>query len=259
MRSTFFLTSLFWVTSLACDKHGHHHHHHDDTHQEQQRRNLRPGPASIFEYNDTSGEKVTLAGKEFKDLDEFQHSGGICGSPDPSAGEEDEYQRDIASYLDRRRGRALASETITIPVYFHVIRESGSGELPNANRKINDSVMVLNNSFRDSNFQFTKAGTTTTFNTNWYRASMESSNDQAMRSSLRQTAPGYAYTETLNVYMKSGAGNLGWANFPQSSTFPKDGVVIDDETVPGGNFSPYNEGDTLVHEVSLPWYDLNLT
>ena len=60
-------------------------------------------------------------------------------------------------------------------------------------------------------------------------------------------------SETLNVYSANiGAGLLGWAYFPQSynggAGATRDGVVILDESMPGGTATPYNGGDTL-HEV----------
>ena len=46
-------------------------------------------------------------------------------------------------------------------------------------------------------------------------------------------------------------GTLGYAYYPNSfpETDNRHGVVILDESCPGGSASPYNLGDTLVHEL----------
>ena len=61
-----------------------------------------------------------------------------------------------------------------------------------------------------------------------------------------------AAPSTLNIYSANiGAGLLGWATFPQNyhDQQTKDGVVILDESMPGGNLEIYSEGDTGTHEV----------
>ena len=56
--------------------------------------------------------------------------------------------------------------------------------------------------------------------------------------------------ETLNVWTADiGDGLLGWATFPAKKFSTNDGVVILDESMPGGTAKPYDGGDTLTHEV----------
>jgi hypothetical protein len=58
---------------------------------------------------------------------------------------------------------------------------------------------------------------------------------------------------TLNVYAADiGGGLLGWAYFPKGYNNGRDfidGVVILDESMPGGTAGKYAFGDTLTHEV----------
>ena len=68
-----------------------------------------------------------------------------------------------------------------------------------------------------------------------------------MKTTLRQ-----GDASTLNIYSVNYDGSyLGWAMLPQwYAGWPHlDGVVIVEETVPGGTLWSYNEGIVLVHEV----------
>ncbi len=60
-------------------------------------------------------------------------------------------------------------------------------------------------------------------------------------------------SETLNIYAADiGGGLLGWAYFPKGYNNGRDyidGVVLLDESMPGGTAGKYALGDTLTHEV----------
>ena len=137
----------------------------------------------------------------------------------------------------------------TIPVYFHVIRDTdGAGDI--SDQTINAQIAVLNDAFdfgAGESWTFTVAATTRTNNGTWYRATPGSTAEAQMKSALRQGS-----ADDLNIYTGINSGGLlGWATFPSSySGNPRnDGVVIENGTVPGGDTEPYNEGDTAVHEV----------
>jgi len=172
-----------------------------------------------------------------------------CGTPDPTPEQIAADER-----LDNQRlAPALPPPgSITIPVWFHVIRASTT--LGNVSRtKIDAQIAVLNAAYSgqtggaDTAFRFTLAGVTRTTNTNWYNNCDASSFESQMKSALR-----HGGSETLNLYScNPGSGLLGWATFPSwyADDPTMDGVVILDQSVPGGNAEPYNEGDSATHEV----------
>jgi len=152
----------------------------------------------------------------------------------------------------------LAPGSVTVDTVFHVLsdhaltrRESGRWE-----RLIEAQMEVLNDSFSgltasdagDTPFRFDLTKTTYTVNAEWYTVT-PGRTELAMKSALHE-----GDSETLNIYSANiGDGLLGWAYFPQSYNggigATRDGVVILDESMPGGRAKPYNGGDTLTHEV----------
>jgi hypothetical protein len=152
-------------------------------------------------------------------------------------------------------GRRVA--TITVNVYFHVVNQgSGIANGDVSDAMINGQIDLLNAAFSgltggaDTGFRFTLAGTTRTTDASWYDGLVPgSSKELAMKSALRQGT-----YQDLNVYTANlGDGLLGWAYFPasnpSSTLFKLDGIVVLDDSLPGGDATNYNEGDTAVHEV----------
>lgn len=147
---------------------------------------------------------------------------------------------------------------IPVEVYFHVIHDGSSGYLDEDD--IAASIAVLNQAYAGStsnnevvntNFIFNLANAdkpiSYTENASWYSGCDSYSIEASMKSSLRR-----GDATSLNIYScNPGGGLLGWATFPSSylNNPTDDGVVILDASIPGGTAAPYNEGDTLTHEV----------
>jgi hypothetical protein len=132
-----------------------------------------------------------------------------------------------------------------IDVYFHVIHNGAEGYLSSSD--INSQMTILNAAFADTGWLFDLVGTTYTNNAVWFGMGYGSSVEAAAKSTLREGS-----AADLNIYTANpGGGVLGWATFPwdYSGNPSRDGVVVLYSTLPGGAAAPYNEGDTLTHEV----------
>lgn len=135
--------------------------------------------------------------------------------------------------------------TIEIKVYFHIIASGSEGA--DAMNMVNAQMAVLVDAFAGTPYWFNLIAITESDNPDWYAAGPGTPAETSMKRSLRQGG-----ADALNIYSSSpGGGYLGWATLPTSymNNPDNDGVVILNESMPGGNASPYNEGDTLVHEV----------
>ena len=141
---------------------------------------------------------------------------------------------------------SVVAQAVSIPVYFHVIRDS-SGLGGVTTTQINEQITILNNAFASAGFSFYLAGTDYTNNSTWYTAGPSTTAESQMKNTLRKGT-----ATALNFYTsKPGNGLLGWATFPWSySGAPsKDGVVVLNSSLPGGSSTNYNLGDTGTHEV----------
>jgi hypothetical protein len=153
----------------------------------------------------------------------------------------------------------LPSGSVTVPTVFHMIGadEFTDTEMARWEGLIDAQMDVLNDSFTgatasgaaDTPFRFSLQSIDWVVNPEWYtvvpgKAGVE-------RDMKRSLYSGDA--RTLHVYAANiGGGLLGWAYFPKGYNHGSDildGVVILDESMPGGTAGKYALGDTLVHEV----------
>jgi hypothetical protein len=158
-----------------------------------------------------------------------------------------------------RAGERSGSRAVTIPVWVHVIRKDltvESGNLPGS--RIRAQIAVLNDAFGGrtggaaTGFRFELQGVTRTTNKSWFNLTGYGQ-ERRMKEALKVGGP-----ETLNIYTaKLGANLLGWAYLAQDAdeVGVLDGVVVHYQSLPGGSFSIYSEGDTATHEVGH-WLDL---
>jgi hypothetical protein len=133
-----------------------------------------------------------------------------------------------------------------VNVYFHVITNSSGAGIVSP-EQITSQMNVLNSAFASTSVQFILTATTHTTNNSWYTAGPGSTAEAQMKAALR-----VGTADDLNIYVNGvGGGLLGWATFPSSyaSSPSRDGVVLLNASLPGGNAKPYNLGDTGTHEV----------
>jgi hypothetical protein len=169
-----------------------------------------------------------------------------CGMEELSAEQVAELEARF-EVLKARKAMAgdVQAQAVSIPVYFHVIRDSnGLGGVTTT--QINQQITILNNAFAGAGFSFTLAGVDYTNNSTWYTCAGGGC-ESKMKAALRQGS-----ADDLNFYTNNmGRGLLGWATFPSSyaSSPTMDGVVVLESSLPGGTATNYNQGDTGTHEV----------
>jgi hypothetical protein len=150
---------------------------------------------------------------------------------------------------------------IVVDVRVHVItRADGTGGV--TRKQIDDQIAVLNAAYggRSSRydvgtiFRFATKSVDYTRNDDWYDWSdpdVDPADDQEAKAALHKG--GY---DDLNIYIAGlSDGLLGYAYYPNEATLIQDGVVILNDSLPGGSAAPYNEGDTLTHEAGH-WFGL---
>jgi hypothetical protein len=196
---------------------------------------------------------ITLAERTFASREEFIFSGGRCASRNMTDIERFQVGQMLAELPPE--SPTEVSRLRSVRVFIHILQSSTKQGLV-ADSAISSQMSVLNRAFREVAFTFTLAGVTRTTNDAWCTAGLNTPEERAMKRALRQGS----YSD-LNVYTTAQKDStLGWATLPTNvgTDISFDGVVIDYRSMPGGNFFPYNEGQTLTHETGH-WLGLEHT
>ena len=182
----------------------------------------------------------------------FVKAGRRCATYEPTA---DQLQRIEADFMETLLySPHIATESIASPVSitvnFHVIRSStGSGDVSDS--RLDSQIATLNAAYSGRGFTFVRGTTDRTNNSTWYAMSPGTTaefNAKNYFTGFSSNNPNFV----LNFYTANPSGGLlGWATFPwERAGAPKmDGVVILHSSINGGTATPYNLGDTAVHEV----------
>jgi hypothetical protein len=221
-----------------------------------------------------TGSAGPLAGPPSENIDSSSprgvapSEGSFCGTP--TAGESISQKLAALPRAINPRAAAAPAQTgsVTIPVYFHVIRQGTSAANGNVPEHVLDNqINVLNSAFSgqaggvNTSFRFTKAGVTRTTNSTWFRMGIKTQAERTAelqaKTALRMDAP-----YVLNFYTIGGevTSPYAWATFPWTygGDPVHDGIVVPFTMLPGGTAAPFNAGDIAVHEVGH-WLGLRHT
>ncbi len=175
---------------------------------------------------------------------EDRQLGVRCAAPRVSQLEQELIDRALQPHLVKAASEARAATTI--PVVVHVVtKRNGDFEVTDA--QIERQMTVLNESFEPRGFRF-ELSETRRYQSNVFAKKCLSF--QAESRFKRNNAVDPA--TTLNIYTcRPARGVLGyaWLPFHWPESDPQHGVVVHYATMPDGIGVPYDEGDTVVHEV----------
>ncbi len=181
--------------------------------------------------------------KDYESIEEFVLQGRGCATITPN-----HYQvkrNDLRISSVRKAGSSRPTQ-IHIPIRFIHIYDSDFGLIGETQRV--NQIDVLNAAYGQYGimFSYSKQDVIQRESSRWYRMDHGSSEEREAKRAL-----GYNSDQILNFYTAGPPGILGWATFPwdREGDPEKDGVVVLDGTLPGGNTQNFNLGKTAVHEV----------
>ncbi|MCY7401811.1 MAG: zinc metalloprotease [Nocardioides sp.] len=196
----------------------------------------------------SDGASVCIGGDSDASANARVRKGAKQVEPKPFAGTGDEYRT-----LDNKA--TLPAGNIDIPTWFHIVTPTTAtqADRDRLTQLATAQLQVLNEAYDGRTgkqstsatpFNFTLAGFTYPANDAWYTVT-PGGVERQMKSATRVGGK-----NTLNVWTANiGDELLGWATFPTKKLSVTDGVVILDESMPGGTAGKYALGDTLTHEV----------
>jgi hypothetical protein len=161
--------------------------------------------------------------------------------------------------LVTKRGvpRGHAHQLVRIKTVVHVITaEDGTGGV--TRQQVRDQMKVINDGFRGvtspdaaaTKFRFKLKRVHYVANDKWFNWPLKPDNTETKTVKRAKRKLHRGGWNTLNVYIANlGNGLLGYATFPQNGKLKLDGLVVLNESLPGGSAAPYNEGDTATHEI----------
>jgi hypothetical protein len=153
----------------------------------------------------------------------------------------EELQEKLKQVRKERDHRALSAGIVS--VIFHVIHDGLAGKIPDGT--IKKQIAVLNAAYQGTGYSFELKDIQFHDSKKYFRRCY---NQDSMMKSEYAVDP----THNLNLYTcRPSGGILGWAYFPNAAPegHTIHGVVCLDGSLPDGWASPYNLGDTAVHEV----------
>jgi len=161
--------------------------------------------------------------------------------------------------LITKRGvqRGHPHRLVRIKTIVHVITaEDGTGGV--TRQQVRDQMKVINDGFRGrtspaaaaTKFRFVLKRVHYVPNDKWFNWPLKPNNTETRTVKQAKRKLHRGGWNTLNVYIANlGNGLLGYATFPQDGKLKLDGLVVLNESLPGGSAAPYNEGDTATHEI----------
>ena len=176
--------------------------------------------------------------------------GRTCATPEPTLSQAWQSMRTVEAFRQQTASlRATRLEPVTVPVAVHMLTAGAGtsrGEIPLG--WVEAQLDTLNSTFAPFGLRFALSLVQQVENDDWYtNLRIGSSQERAAKQALALDP-----ARVLNLYTASPANDyLGWATPPYANaeTDLDQGVVLLDQSLPGGDAAPYNLGHTATHEV----------